>query len=53
MMIQPTDKDINDILVRPYEYLKFEPEEIMRRLQMLTPERCIAMLVSQIVEQQC
>ena len=52
MMIHPGDEDINDLLVRPYEYVKFDPEEIMRRLQMLTPERCIVMLVSQIVEKQ-
>jgi len=51
-MIQPGDEDINELLARPYNYEKYDPEEIMSRLKMLTAERCIVMLVSQIVEKQ-
>jgi secreted Zn-dependent insulinase-like peptidase len=52
MMIQPGDEDIPDLLWRPYDHEVFDPEEIMMRLNMLSPERGIVMFISQIVEKQ-
>lgn len=46
------EEEIPDILWRPYDLQNFNHGEIMRRLNLLTPDRCIAVFVSKIVEQE-
>lgn len=46
------DDDVKDILWRPYDMQILNPEEIMKRLNLMTPERAITMFVSKIVEKQ-
>ena len=50
MMIQDSDEDIPDLLWMPYDYEIFDPEEIMNRLKLLSPDRGITLFVSQEVE---
>jgi secreted Zn-dependent insulinase-like peptidase len=47
---QGVDEDVKDILWRPYDYETFNSDEIMKRFNMLTPDRAITMFVSKIVE---
>jgi len=44
------EDDISDILWRPYSNEIYNPEEIMRRLHMLTPDKSIVTFISKIVE---
>ena len=44
------EDEISDILWRPYSNEIYNPEEIMKRLHMLTPDKSIVTLISKIVE---
>jgi hypothetical protein len=44
------DEEIPDLLWRPYELKFFNQEEIRSRLNLLTPDRCITIYVSKLVE---
>jgi hypothetical protein len=44
------EEEIPDLLWRPYDLQTFNHDEIRGRLDLLTPDRCIAIFVSKIVE---
>jgi hypothetical protein len=44
------EEEIPDLLWRPYDLQTFNQDEIRARLDLLTPDRCIGMFVSKIVE---
>ncbi len=46
------EEEIPDILWRPYDLQNFDQDEIRTRLNLLTPERCITMFVSKLVEKE-
>jgi secreted Zn-dependent insulinase-like peptidase len=46
------EEEIPDLLWRPYELKNFNSEEIRTRLNMMTPERCITVYVSKLVEKE-
>jgi hypothetical protein len=46
------EEEIPDLLWRPYDLQSFNQDEIRARLDLLTPDRCIAMFVSKIVEKE-
>ncbi len=46
------EEEIPDILWGPFELQDFDQDEIRNRLNLLTPERCITMFVSKLVEKE-
>ena len=44
------EEEIPDLLFRPYSYEIFDPVEIKKRLDMMTPEKCIVFFISKNVE---
>jgi secreted Zn-dependent insulinase-like peptidase len=46
----PFEEEIPDLLWRPYSHEQYKPEEIMKRFELLTPERSVIKFISKIVE---